>query len=375
MSRGNNYLLSNWWWKIDKVTLGIVLSMIGLGLVFVGSASTSVAERIGLDGFHFLKKHFFYALASICIIFLTSMFSVKQVKLSSLIGIIICFFLLIMVLLWGQELKGAKRWITILGFSMQPSEFVKPFFAITNAIILSCISNNRNIFEYKWSLLFYIVITSLVLMEPDLGMTVMISAIWGIQIFIAGISFVYVFILLNLFFMVLFVSYFFFPHVAKRIDGFLTPEAESNYQINRSLLAIENGGIFGKGPGEGVIKNSIPDSHADFIFAVIGEELGMIFSIVIILTYLFLVTRGMIKLLKERDVFIFYAVSGLLMQIAFQSIINIGVTVKLFPAKGMTLPFISYGGSAMLSVALSVGFILALTRKKYSSIKSNFIKI
>jgi cell division protein FtsW len=211
----------------------------------------------------------------------------------------------------------------------------------------------------------FLIVTSLVLLEPDVGMTIMLSAIWGVQIFIAGISFIYVFILLNLFFVILFVSYFFFPHVAKRIDGFLSPEAESNYQINRALLAIENGGVFGKGPGEGVIKNSIPDSHADFIFAVIGEELGLIVAIILILTYSFLVCRGFFKLLKEKDIFVFYAVSGLLIQIAFQSIINIGVTVKLLPAKGMTLPFISYGGSSMMAIAINIGFILALTRKKY----------
>ena len=369
LHRGRDSHLVNWWWTIDKFTFLLVFLLIALGFVFITSASPPVAERIGLDSFYFVKKHIIYAFISSIVIIAISMVSKDKIKIFSVAGLIICLIMLIAVLFIGEEIKGARRWISIAGISLQPSEFVKPFIAVVNGWLLAKYADYRDIKSFKLSFLVYLIFAGLILMQPDLGMMITVTAICGAQIFLAGMPIIFAFIILILFIFSLVGAYIFFPHVAKRIDGFLNPDLTDNFQVKRSIMALSKGGLFGKGPGEGVIKNSIPDSHADFIFAVIGEELGMIFSIGIILIYALIVIRGFIKIMGEKDLFTIYAVSGLLMQIALQSIVNIGVAIKLMPAKGMTLPFLSYGGSSMVAVSITMGMVLSLTRKKYGMIK------
>jgi cell division protein FtsW len=297
------------------------------------------------------------------------MLSKDQVRLISCVGLGLSLVMLIIVLIAGDEIKGAKRWISLLGVSIQPSEFVKPFIAVINGWLLAKYANHKDIMSFQYSFILYAIFAGLILMQPDVGMMITVTAICGAQIFFAGIPIFFAFLILLSFIFGLFGAYLALPHVAKRIDGFLNPDSVDNFQINKSLLAIAKGGMFGKGPGEGVVKHSIPDSHADFIFAVIGEELGIFVSISIIAIYAFIVIRGYIKIAYAKDLFAIYATVGLLMQIALQSIVNIGVAVKLMPAKGMTLPFVSYGGSSMIASSLTVGMILALTRKKYGLIK------
>lgn len=369
LHRGRDNLLVNWWWTLDKVTFLLVMVLIALGFVFITSASPSVAERIGLDSFYFVKKHIIYAFISLAAIIVMSMASKDHIRLLSWLGLGLCAIMLIAVLIAGEEIKGARRWISLFGLSVQPSEFVKPFIAVINGWLLAKYTNHKDIKSFKYSFLLYAIFAGLIVMQPDLGMAITVTAICGAQIFLAGLPIIFAFLILLSFIFGLIGAYLFFPHVAKRIDGFLNPDAVDNFQVNKSIAALSKGGLFGRGPGEGVIKNSLPDSHADFIFAVIGEELGMFFALVIIALYAFIVIRGYLKVINSKDLFAIYAVVGLLMQIALQSIVNIGVAVNLMPAKGMTLPFLSYGGSSMVAVALTIGMILAFTRKKYGLIK------
>ncbi len=375
MQRGQNSIIGNWWWTVDKVTVFLVFTLIALGFVFITSASPPVAERIGLDSFFFVKKHIIYASLSIIVIFIVSLLNKQQIKNFSLVGLLLTSLLLIAVLFAGEEIKGSRRWINLLSFSLQPSEFAKPFIAVVNGLILSKYANYKDIKSFKFSFALYAVISSLVILQPDIGMMITITAICGAQIFLAGIPMFFAFLVLILFIFGLIGAYMFFPHVAKRIDGFLNPELTDNFQVNRSILALSKGGIFGKGPGEGVIKNTIPDSHADFIFAVIGEELGLIFCIFVIFIFATIVIRGYVKIIRENDLFTIYSLAGLLMQIALQSIVNIGVSIKLMPAKGMTLPFLSYGGSSMIAISITVGIILSLTRKKFGMLKNKVVDL
>ncbi len=222
---------------------------------------------------------------------------------------------------------------------------------------------------WKISFLSYAFVVFLLISQPDLGQTVLVSLVWGVQLFMAGLAWVWVGGLVMLAFVGLLVAYFTLPHVEKRIDNFFFPSAKGNYQPDLSINAIKNGGVLGQGPGEGVVKKHLPDAHSDYIFAVAGEEFGVVICLLIILIFAVIVIRGFVNLLKEQDMFVVLAVSGLLIQFGIQAFINIGVNLSILPSKGMTLPFISYGGSSMLSLAIGMGMILSLTRR-YNQLQS-----
>ena len=277
---------------------------------------------------------------------------------------------MILVLFIGEEIKGARRWISLGFISIQPSEFIKPFFSILTASILMQRYINPKFPAFKLSFILYAMVIGLVILQPDFGMAITISAVWAGQMFLAGLSMVWVVLLTIGGVVGLLAAYNFLPHVTVRINSFLDPSTSENYQVKKSIEAFTNGGVFGTGPGEGTVKQHLPDSHTDFIFAVVGEELGMIVCLLIIFLFAFIVIRGLIRVIKVGDLFAMLAVAGLLMQLGFQAIINIGVTLHLLPTKGMTLPLMSYGGSSILSVSLTIGAILALTRKRYG-VRSN----
>ena len=265
----------------------------------------------------------------------------------------------------GTEIKGSKRWISLGFIAIQPSEFIKPFFAVVTAIILMQRHINSEFPSFKLSFLLYLTIVGLLALQPDLGMAITISAIWGGQMFLAGLSMLWILCLTVGGVVGLVAAYTFLPHVTVRVNSFLDPDASENYQIKKSIEAFINGGISGTGPGEGTVKQHLPDSHTDFIFAVVGEELGMIVGLLVILLFAFIVIRGLWRVSKVGNLFAILSVSGLILQLGFQAVVNIGVTLHLLPTKGMTLPFISYGGSSILSVSIITGMILALTRKRY----------
>ncbi len=264
----------------------------------------------------------------------------------------------------GSETKGARRWVSLFGFTLQPSEFAKTFFIVFNAFILHKFHGSKIHLKYGISAALYLLLVVLLVQQPDFGMTLTFTVLWGAQLFIYGLPLPLIYIMGIVGVIGGIAAYIKFPHVEDRINRFLD-SSEKNYQVERSLDAYVNGSFFGKGPGNGVVKDYIPDAHTDFIFAVVGEEFGIISCAVILIIFAYLITRIVKRALDEGDMFIYLSLCGLMMQFTMQVIVNIGVSLKLFPTKGMTLPFISYGGSSMISMAICFGLILAFTKRKY----------
>lgn len=353
--------LYQWWRNIDQKIIFALLLLFSMSVMLVATAGPMVAKRIGLEGNYFAIRQLYYLLAAIIIIFTLSVQDPQQVKRIAIIGFAVNILLLILVKFIGYEVKGATRWISLGSFSLQPSEFMKPLFAVTSGWLLSIRREHSAMLPIN--MLVFLVVSALIVMQPDLGMTVVIVAIWGIQLFVAGLPMIWIVLMAILGAGALVSAYLFFPHVAQRIDGFLDPDSSDNFQISKSIASFEEGGLFGVGPGEGVVKQSLPDAHTDFIFAVAGEEFGAIACILISAIFLFIVIRALTHVLTQRDKFIILAVSGLVGQFGIQAFINMGVALHLLPTKGMTLPFISFGGSSTLAMALTIGFTLSLLRK------------
>ncbi len=362
-SRNSRSAIANWWWTVDKVLLLLVGLIIFIGVFLNFSASPSVANRIGVGAFHFIKRQlFFLPLAAGLMLFL-SMQSLKTIRRTAIIGYVLTIILMIMTLFWGEETKGASRWIRIFGFSLQPSEFIKPTFAVVAAWLFEGQKKYRDFPGDLLSMTLYGFTLILLLLQPDVGMSVVVSLVWGFQFFLAGMSLVLVGILGVLGIALLIAAYFLFPHVQVRFQQFLASGNEVSYQVKKAMEAFQNGNIFGMGPGEGVVKMHIPDAHTDFIFAVAAEEYGMLLCLVIVALYACVVVRAMLISCKDNNLFIILAAAGLSASFGLQGIINMASTLHLMPTKGMTLPFISYGGSSLLAVALGMGMLLAITRK------------
>lgn len=364
-NRQNNSLITSWWWTVDKWSLAAITLIITFGMLMVATASPSIADRIGHDSFYFVKRQVFFLSLAFMTIIICSFLPAIAIRRMATIGYIGGILLMLGVLLFGAETNGAKRWIFLGGMSIQPSEFMKPFFVVVTAWMLSEAKVRPGFKGYTISFVLYAILSALLVLQPDFGMFVVVTAVWSGQLFIAGLPMLWVAVVVIGGLFSLFMAYFFFPHVAHRIDSFIHTE---NYQVGKSLEAFSSGGLIGRGPGEGVVKQYLPDSHTDFIFAVVGEELGAVMCIVIVLIYGFVVLRGLKRMLGEQDLFFVYAVSGLLMQFGLQAMINMGVSLHLLPTKGMTLPFISYGGSSMLAIAIAMGMMLALTKKRFGSV-------
>lgn len=368
--------IGSWLSTVDKYMLIAIAITIIFSVIMVTTASPAVAERIGLPPFYFIQRQLIFLVMGSFIMLFISFLPFDLLYRFTLGGFIIFILLMILVLFLGEEIKGARRWISLGFIAIQPSEFIKPFFAILTASILMNRYTNSKFPAFLFSLLLYMLVVGLIILQPDLGMVITISVVWGGQMFLAGLSMIWIALLVIGALLGLLAAYTFFPHVAVRMNSFLDPDVSENYQVKKSLEAFNHGGILGAGPGEGIVKLHLPDSHTDFIFAVVGEELGMITCLLIIFLFAFIVIRGLIRVMKVGDLFSILAVSGLLMQLGFQAMVNIGVTLHLLPTKGMTLPLISYGGSSILAVSLTIGAILALTRKRYGvRTKPHFIDI
>ena len=357
------YFLNNWWRSIDQPLIFSILALLSFSSILVTTAGPSVAAKIGLVESYFIQKHMVFVFISILLVFGISLLDKKRMIIFGISLLLLDVILLFLTKFYGYEVKGARRWISIMGFSLQPSELVKPALIIVTAWLLA-IKDDVAFSTILVSCWIYIIIAALVITQPDLGMLITITAVWVVQLFISGMPFIFILISIFLCFSLVTVAYYLLPHVTERINGFLDPDQHENYQVGKSLLAFKNGGIYGRGPGEGVVKQVLPDSHTDFIFAVAGEEFGAIICSMLICLFAFIVIRGMFHVMKHEDKFIIYSCSGLLFQIASQSIINIGVNLNLLPTKGMTLPFISSGGSSMIAVALCFGMLAGLTRRK-----------
>lgn len=356
-----------WWRGIDQQTVIALGLLFAFSLMLVTTASPAVAMRIGLEESYFSTRQVAYLLIAATVIFTISFMDRYLIKRAAIIGFLLSFVLLILVKFFGYEVKGAKRWINIIGFSMQPSEFLKPCFSVMTAWILSMRENN--VPSFSISIFLYFLVAVVLITQPDFGMLIMVTAVWCVQLFISGLPILWILIAIVGGIMGVFGAYTMLPHVAQRINSFLDPGTSENYQVTKSIAAFENGGLYGRGPGEGSVKQVLPDSHTDFIFAVAGEEFGAVVCLIIAAIFAFIVIRGLVMLVYEEDRFTILASVGLLAQFGLQSVINMGVTLNLLPTKGMTLPFISYGGSSTISVAIGMGMLLALTRQHASLTK------
>lgn len=355
-------ILWRWWKSIDQYTVFLLCILSALSLMLVTTSGAAVANRIGVSQSYFASKHIFYVVLAVGTTFVVSFLNKTTIKRLAILGFFLNIILLIFIKFYGNPIKGAKRWINIGGISLQPSEFVKPFFLVITGWLLSAIQSNE--IRFIVTIILYLIVALLLITQPDFGMLITISVAFGIQLFIAGIPLLWLLILVCISIAGTAGAYSLLPHVKRRINSFLDPTNSENYQVMKSLQAFKNGGLYGKGPGEGLIKHMLPDSHTDFIFAVAGEELGAIVCLIIVAIFTFIVIYGFIKLLFEEDNYTIFVSSGILSQFGFQAIVNMCVSTNLLPTKGMTLPFISYGGSSSVAVAIGVGILLALTRHK-----------
>lgn len=365
-ARGDKSHLGAWWWSVDRWTLGALVILMLCGLLLVSAASPSVAERIGLPPFYFVLRHIVFLLPAAALMLAASMLPRKALWRTATVTLIASMVLMLCAVLFGPEIKGATRWVHVFGFSLQPSEFAKPAFAVTAAWLMAR-HQDQGTGQFPGHMLalgLFAAVLGLLLLQPDFGMSLVIAAIWGVQVFLAGLPMIWVFLLGGLGVAGLFGAYMFFPHVASRIDRFLDPASGDNYQVQKSLDAFASGGLFGTGPGHGQVKMNLPDAHADFIFAVAGEEMGLLAALFLVCLFGFVILRSLWRVAQSEDLFVVLAAGGLLTQFALQSLIHMGSSLQLLPAKGMTLPFISYGGSSLLALGLGMGMLLSLTRKR-----------
>src|SRR5712675_457825 len=356
--------VARWWWTVDRWSLAALGMLIGFGVVMSLAASPPVAERIGYDGLHFVRRHLAMLPLAVGVMFAVSLQPPRTIRRIAVIGFAISLALLAATFIVGIEIKGARRWINLPGLSLQPSEFVKPTFTIVAAWLFAEQKQRARFPGNLISIALFVLLVLMLVKQPVLGMAVVVAVVWFAQFFMAGLRLYWVAVgtLVGLGGGV--GAYLWLPHVTSRINRFLDPAAGDSYQVNRSMEAFINGGLWGRGPGEGRIKDVLPDAHADFVFAVAGEEFGLVVCMVIVAVFAFIVLRGFSRLLQEGNLFVLLSATGLLIQFGLQAVINMASSLHLIPTKGMTLPFLSYGGSSMLALALGMGMMLALTRRR-----------
>jgi cell division protein FtsW len=327
------------------------------------AASPPVAERLGLDSFHFVERHAIFVIPSIMVMIGLSFLTPRQIRRTAIILLVVSLAMMVLALFFGVEVKGSRRWISIGSFSLQPSEFMKPAFVVVCAWLFAERARHPDIPGNLFAGILFGIVAALLVAQPDLGQTILTAVVWGGMFFMAGMPWLWIVVLGGLGAGGLASAYYLLPHVTGRIDRFLTGEGDT-FQVDTARDAIIRGDWFGQGPGEGIVKRILPDSHTDFIFSVAAEEFGILFCMILVAVFAFIVLRGLSHAFKERNDFTRFAVAGLVLQIGIQSMINIGVNLELMPAKGMTLPLISYGGSSMIAICITAGFILALTRHR-----------
>jgi cell division protein FtsW len=361
--RDDRSLIGQWWWTVDRWALGAVLAIMAFGVLLTLAASPPAAERIGADSFLFAKRQFVFLPIALMVMLAISLASPRHVRRLALLVFVGSLVALALTFVIGVEIKGARRWISLPGLSVQPSEFVKPSLAVISAWLLAQARAERRAPGYVLSTVLVGVTLGLLLMQPDLGMSIVVASVWAAQLFVVGLP-----MWVAGFGVVggagsLVGAYFIFNHVRSRFDRFLDPSSGDNYQVNTALEAFMNGSLFGRGPGEGTVKALLPDAHTDFIMAVCGEEFGLVCCLLILGLFVFVTLRTLSRASKETSLFITLAATGLGVQFGLQAAINMASTIQLIPAKGMTLPFISYGGSSALAMAICVGMLLSLTRE------------
>jgi len=364
-ARSDNPVLPRWWSTVDRWTLGCVLALFGIGMLLGLAASPPLAAKNGFEPFHYVQRQAFFGCVAILVLFLTSMMSPTLVRRLAVIGFVCSFIALAGLPFFGTDFgKGATRWYSLGFASLQPSEFLKPGYIVVAAWFMAASDEIGGPPGKMYSFVLTVIIVLMLAMQPDFGQAALVLFGWGVVYFVAGAPIVLLVGLAGA--VVLFgtVAYSNSEHFARRIDGFLSPDVDPTTQLGYATNAIREGGFFGVGVGEGEVKWSLPDAHTDFIIAVAAEEYGLICVLAIISLYTTIVVRSLVRLMKERDPFIRLAGCGLACMIGVQAMINMGVAVRLLPAKGMTLPFVSYGGSSVIATGIAVGMLLAFTRTR-----------
>jgi cell division protein FtsW len=364
-ARTDRSRFGQWWWTTDHLLLGSAIILIGLGVMLSFASSPAAAARIGYhDPFHFAVRQCVYAAAGLGILLSVSTLSAQGIRRSAFVIYGLSIVVMLVLPLLGHAAKGAQRWLEIGGFSLQPSEFLKPALMVLVSWMFSEGQKGQGVPGVSIAFGLYALSVVLLLIQPDVGQTVLITVAFGAAFFMAGVPIRWIVGLGAVASSGFVVIYLTFQHVAARFHKFLNPEATDTHQVDKAAEAIRAGGLFGRGPGEGVMKRHVPDLHTDFIYSVAAEEYGLIFSLSLIALFGFLVVRGLYKSMKLADPFEQVAASGLFVLVGEQAFINVAVNLNLIPTKGMTLPFISYGGSSMLAMGLTLGMALALTRRR-----------
>jgi cell division protein FtsW len=356
--------LGDWWWTVDRLILAAIVVLMLAGLVLSLAASPPVAVRMERDPFYFVNRQVLYLIPAVLILLATSLLSLRQIRRLSMLVFAASLILVAATLLYGPEVKGARRWIALFGLSLQPSEFLKPAFVIVVAWLFGESTRHPEMPANSAALALVLLVVSLLVLQPDFGQTLLILLVWGALFFMAGMRLVWVAGLGVTAAAGLAGAYITVPYVTRRIKGFIDPASGDSFNIGIALESFARGGWFGRGPGEGTIKRILPESHTDFVFAVAAEEFGIVLCLVLLALFAFIVIRALRHALTTEDPFARFAAAGLAILFGLQSAINMAVNMHLLPAKGMTLPFISYGGSSMLSLAYAMGMLLALTRER-----------
>ncbi|MBO1903487.1 cell division protein FtsW [Microvirga sp. 3-52] len=364
VSRAERSAFGDWWWTVDRLLLAGLAILMLAGLVFLMAGGPPVAERLGLSTFHFVNRQVMFLVPALAIMIPVSFLSLRHIRRLALLVYAVAMVLILLAFQYGPEIKGAHRWIMIGPLGLQPSEFVKPAFVVLSAWAFSEGARRKDV---PGTLLAFLLLPSTIIpliLQPDFGQTMLVTIVWCGLFFIAGLHWFWVMGLGGAGLVGIVAAYEFLPHVRARIERFLDKDSGDTFQVDTAMESFSRGGWLGRGPGEGTVKRILPDAHTDFIFAVTAEEFGIVVCIALLVVFAFIVLRGLSLARRSEDTFCRLAATGLIFMFGLQACINMMVNVHLMPAKGMTLPFISYGGSSLLSLALGMGFLIALTRRR-----------
>ncbi|HUZ12526.1 MAG TPA: putative lipid II flippase FtsW [Caulobacteraceae bacterium] len=364
--RTDRTALGVWWWTVDHLLLGATLALIGLGVLLSFGASPAAASRLDLpDPFHFAVRQAVYAALGVCVLVAVSMLSPRGVRRSAFGFYIVSIACMMALPFLGHAAKGATRWVEVAGFTLQPSEFMKPALIVLVAWMFAEGQKGQGVPGVSIAFGLYALAVALLLLQPDVGQTVLITCAFGAAFWMAGVPMSWIMLLGAVAAGGLASTYFAFQHVAARVDRFFGHDKTlDSHQVQRAGEAIAAGGFFGRGPGEGIMKREVPDMHTDFIYSASAEEYGLWLCLILIGLFTLITVRGLYKAMKLSDPFEQVAAAGLFVLVGLQAFINVAVNLDLIPTKGMTLPFISYGGSSMLAMGLTMGLALALTRRR-----------
>jgi cell division protein FtsW len=365
--RTDNSILGRWWWTVDRWMLSAIVMLMASGVLFAMAASPPKALGLGLPAFHFVWRQLYFVPPSLALLVGFSLLTPVSARRLAIVLFALFYLCTLATLALAPEIKGSQRWLFVAGMAIQPSEFLKPMFIIVSAWMFAQTKRKEGFPGTAIAIGLCCMVMGTLLLQPDFGQAILTFTVWGAQFFLAGLPLFMIGVLAVAGVGAVIGAYLLLPHVASRIDRFLDPASGDTYQVNTAMHAFTAGGFFGRGPGEGVVKRILPDAHTDFIFAVIGEEFGLIACLILVMVFAFVVLRGFLKVMREEDPFLFLASAGLTVLFGMQAIINICVNIQLMPAKGMTLPFVSYGGSSLLSMAMTMGMLLCFTRKNYYS--------